>query len=122
MVLVSSLAISRGTPTSNILRFGSGEMTVMAEKFTRLTDKLPLNRPSLPFKRCDKVFNGLPDLCLAGGTPETALSIKVVTWYCKSSHRSSMISWGAPASLFSWNLWLMRIMSTSLCVRSSSLL
>jgi len=33
-----------------------------------------------------------------------------------------MISWGAPASRFSWKRWLILMMSTSLWVRSSSLL
>ncbi len=65
-----------GTPTSLMLRFGSGEITVRAEKLTRLPDKLPLKRPSLPFKRWERVFKGLPDLCLAGGIPETELSKK----------------------------------------------
>src|ERR1041385_8030172 len=52
--------------------------------------------------------------------PAVWVSKYVVMWYCKSSHRSSTMSWGAPASRFSWSRWLMRITSTSLCVRSSS--
>ena len=55
------MAMDRGTPTSLTLRLGSGEMTVLALKFTLLPDKLPLNLPSLPFSLWDKVFSGLPD-------------------------------------------------------------
>ena len=76
---VRILAIGIGTPTSLMLRFGSGEITVRAEKFTRLPERLPLNLPSFPFRRWERVFKGLPDLCLAGGIPETELSKKVVT-------------------------------------------
>ncbi len=46
---VTSFAIISGTPTSLILMLGSGEITVRAEKFTRLPDRLDLKRPSLPF-------------------------------------------------------------------------
>src|SRR3989344_1836626 len=91
---VSSSATMWGTPTSLIDMFGSGEMTVRAEKFTRLPDKLYLNRPSLPFSLCDKVLSGLPDLCRAGGMFVVSLLKYVVTWYCRSSHKSSMMSWG----------------------------
>ena len=78
------------------------------------------NRPSLPFSLWDRVFSGLPDLCLAGGTPEISLSKYVVTWYCRRSQRSSTMSWGAPAAMFSCSLWFILTMSTSLWVRSSS--
>ena len=71
---VSSLAASSGTPTSLIDRPGSGEMTVRALKLTRLPDRLERKRPSLPFNLCTRVFNGLPDRCLAGGMPEVWLS------------------------------------------------
>ncbi len=116
------MAISRGTPTSFMLRFGSGDMTVLALKFTLLPERLPRNRPSFPFSLWERVLRGRPLLWRAGGTPETVLSRKVVMWYWRSSQRSSMISWGAPASRFSWNRWLILMMSTSLWVRSSSLL
>ena len=59
--IVSSLAICIGTPISFILKFGSGEITVRAEKLTLLPDKLLLNLPSFPFKRCARVFRGLPE-------------------------------------------------------------
>ena len=77
--IVRILAMGMGTPTSFMLRLGSGEITVRAEKLTRLPDRLPLNLPSLPFKRWERVLRGLPDLCLAGGIPETELSKNVVT-------------------------------------------
>src|SRR3972149_6438047 len=41
-------------------------------------------------------------------------------WYCRSSHRSSTMSCGAPASRFSRSRWLIRSTSTGLCVGSSS--
>ena len=53
---------------------GSGVITVRAEKFTRLPDKLERKRPSLPFSLYVNVLSGLPDLCLAGGTPLASLS------------------------------------------------
>ena len=71
---VTSFAIISGTPTSLILIFGSGEITVRAEKFTRLPERLDLNLPSFPFNLWVKVFKGLPDLCLDGGTPLASLS------------------------------------------------
>jgi hypothetical protein len=46
---VSSFAINSGIPTSLILSLGSGEITVLAEKFTLLPAKLCLNLPSFPF-------------------------------------------------------------------------
>lgn len=54
-----------GTPTWSILRFGSGVMTVRAEKSTRLPIRLPRIRPSLPFRRCLIDFSGRPDFCVA---------------------------------------------------------
>ena len=41
-------AMLRGTPTWSMRRFGSGVMTVRAEKSTRLPIRLPRMRPSLP--------------------------------------------------------------------------
>ncbi len=89
---VTSLAIISGTPTSLILKVGSGEITVRAEKLTLLPARLLLKRPSFPLRRCANVLSGLPDLCLAGGTPLASLSKYVVTWYCNNSHKSSTIS------------------------------
>ena len=63
-----------GTPTSLMDSRGSGEMTVRAEKFTRLPDRLDLKRPSLPLSLWARVFSGRPDLCLAGGIPDVWLS------------------------------------------------
>ena len=75
----SLMATSLGTPTSLMSRLGSGEMTVRAEKSTRLPERLLLNRPSLPFRRCESVFSALPLRCLAGGMPEASLLKYVVT-------------------------------------------
>ena len=71
---VSSLAAGIGIPTSLMDSRGSGEITVRAEKFTRLPDRLDLKRPSFPFSLWVRVFRGRPDLCLAGGMPEVWLS------------------------------------------------
>lgn len=58
---VRILATCTGTATSSILRFGSGEMTVLPEKSTLFPERFPLNRPefftvnesvSLQFKMC----------------------------------------------------------------------
>src|SRR3990167_8255882 len=97
-------------------------MTVRAAKLTLLPVKLCLNLPSLLLILSVKVFNGSPLLCLAGGTDEVELSKKVVIWYCNKSHKSSTIISGAPALIFSNNLWFILTISPSLCVKSSSLL
>ena len=73
--MVKIRAICSGTPTSLIEIFGSGEITVRAEKSTLFPDRLPLKRPSLPRSLCVSVLKALPDLCLAGGIPATSLSI-----------------------------------------------
>jgi hypothetical protein len=62
--MVISSATSGGTPTSEIEMFGSGDMTVRAEKLTRFPDRLYLKRPSFPFSLCERVLSGLPDLLL----------------------------------------------------------
>src|SRR3989337_278750 len=117
---VSSLAASTGTPTSLIERIGSGEMTVRALKLTRFPERFERKRPSLPVRRWTRVLRGRPERCLAGGIPDVWLSKYVVMWYWRSSHRSSTMSWGAPASRFSRSRWLIRRTSKSLWVRSSS--
>ncbi|MBA7480247.1 hypothetical protein ES707_15696 [subsurface metagenome] len=119
---VSRTAMCMGTPTSLMSRFGSGEITVLAEKSTLFPERLPLNRPSFPFSLWARLLRVLPDLWRAGGMPETSLLKYVVTWYWRSSERSSMMRVGAPASMFSLSLWLILMMSTSLWVRSSSAL
>ncbi len=71
---VSSLAATVGIPTSFMESIGSGEITVRAEKFTRLPERLDLKRPSFPFSLWASVLSGRPDLCLAGGMPDVWLS------------------------------------------------
>jgi len=58
-------AMVRGTPTWSIRRFGSGVMTVRAEKSTRFPIRLPRIRPSFAFSRCLIDFNGRPDFWTA---------------------------------------------------------
>jgi hypothetical protein len=67
------IATSKGTPTSFMSKFGSGETTVRAEKSTLFPERLLLNLPSFPFSLCESVFNALPERCLAGGIPEASL-------------------------------------------------
>src|ERR1041384_6501671 len=64
---VRACAPSAGTPASLMLRLGSGEMTVRAEKLTRLPDRFERKRPSLPFRRCEIVLRGRPERWRAGG-------------------------------------------------------
>src|SRR3989338_3205385 len=120
--MVNFIAITLGTPTSFKSSIGSGLITVLAEKLVLLPAKLCLILPSLLFILSVIVFNGCPDLCLAGGNCAMLLSKKVVIWYCSKSHRSSIIISGAPALIFSNNLWFILTISPSLCVKSSSLL
>jgi len=80
----SRMATSCGTPTSFMSRLGSGDMTVRAEKSTRLPERLLLKRPSLPFNLCERVFRARPLRCRAGGIPDASLLKYVVTWYCKA--------------------------------------
>lgn len=58
-------AILQGTPSSSILIFGSGVITVRAEKSTLFPIKLPLIRPSFALSLLQIDLIGLPDLCVA---------------------------------------------------------
>ena len=49
-----------------MLRYGSGEITDLAQKFTRFPERLLLNLPSFPFSLCVSVFKVRPERCLAG--------------------------------------------------------
>ena len=60
-------------------KLGSGEITVRAEKSTLFPERLLLNRPSFPLRRCEIVFSALPERCLAGGIPDASLLKYVVT-------------------------------------------
>jgi hypothetical protein len=55
--------------TWSIARFGSGVMTVLAEKSTRFPIKFPLIRPSFPLSLALIAFSGRPDFCMAFGKP-----------------------------------------------------
>ena len=56
-------AMLHGTPSSSMAMLGSPDMTVRAEKSTRLPIRLPLTRPDLPFRRWPIDSNGLPERC-----------------------------------------------------------
>jgi len=71
---VRARATSTGIPTSLMESSGSGLITVRAEKFTRLPDRLERNRPSFPLSRWTRVFSGRPERCRAGGIPLVWLS------------------------------------------------
>ncbi len=92
-----------------------------AEKFTLFPERLPRKRPSFLPSRCMSVFSALPERCLAGGSVDISLLIRVETWYWRSSQMSAIMKSGAPISRFFFSRSLMRTTSTSLCVRSSSL-
>jgi hypothetical protein len=48
---VMFLATRTGRPTWDRLRLGTGDMKVLTVQSTCLLDKLPRNRPYLPFRR-----------------------------------------------------------------------
>mmetsp|Transcript_27825 Transcript_27825/g.91056 ORF Transcript_27825/g.91056 Transcript_27825/m.91056 type:complete len:322 (-) Transcript_27825:482-1447(-) len=114
-------AMERGTPSSSRARLGSGVMTERAEKSTRLPMRLPRIRPDLPLRRSEMLFTGRPLLRLARGMPAMLLSKNVVTWYCNSSVSSVTTCAGAPFCSSLRRLMLVRVISWSLEVRSSSL-
>ena len=60
---------------------GSPEMTVRAEKSTRLPMRLPLTRPAFPFKRWPIDNNGRPDRCI-----QIALSARLARLQRDPSH------------------------------------
>ena len=68
------MAIERGTPSSSMPMFGSGVMTVRAEKSTRLPMRLPRTRPSLPLSRCEMLLIGRPLRTVSAGMPGSVLS------------------------------------------------
>ena len=118
--IVSFIATASGTPTSDKSKLGSGEITVLLEKSTLFPESEPLNLPSFPLSLWVKVFRGRPERWWACGIPETSLSKYVVEWYCNKSTKSWTINGGVPASLLSFSLWLTLMISTILCVKSSS--
>ena len=71
-------AMDHGTPSSSSIKFGSGVMTVRAEKSTRLPIKLPRILPALPFKRSEMDLMLRPLRVSARGMPATVLSMKVM--------------------------------------------
>lgn len=72
------MAILIGTPTSSISIDGSGVITVLALKLTRLPVKLPLTLPSLPFHLSWTPFKWRPlRNCLEGSILRLELSIKL---------------------------------------------
>ena len=71
-------AMLHGTPSSSNMRFGSGVMTVRAEKSTRFPIKFPRMRPAFPLRRSLMDLIGLPLRVNARGIPATVLSMKVM--------------------------------------------
>ena len=72
-------ATLNGTPSSLILMFGSGVITLRAEKSTRLPIRFPLIRPSFPLRRCLSVLSALPERWADGLIPGSSLSTSVAT-------------------------------------------
>ena len=71
-------AMLHGTPSSSSIKFGSGVITVRAEKSTRLPMRFPRMRPFLPFRRSEMDLIGRPLLVSDLGCPATVLSINVM--------------------------------------------
>lgn len=63
-------AMLQGTPNSSMAMLGSPEMTVRAEKSTRLPMRLPRTLPDLPFRRWLIDMMGRPDLCRHAGAAQ----------------------------------------------------
>mmetsp|Transcript_29454 Transcript_29454/g.99219 ORF Transcript_29454/g.99219 Transcript_29454/m.99219 type:complete len:219 (-) Transcript_29454:657-1313(-) len=103
-------------------RLGSGEMTVRAEKSTRLPDKLPRKRPDLPFNRWQRPLIGLS--CAAAGPclakPGSSPFKYCATWTCKKFQHSMMILIDPPLSIEAFKETLTSMISCSLMVKSSS--
>ena len=95
-------------------------MTVRAEKSTRFPIRFPRTRPSLPLRRCEMALSGRPERVVAGCTPGRVFVMKVARWYCSSETCCSWMWFGAPLRSCSRNERLVRTMSMSLTVRSSS--
>jgi len=75
MGTVNIFATSTGTPTSFMLRSGSGDITVLEEKFTLLPLRLPLSLPSLPFSLWASVLRVFLPLCESWNMLGNSLSI-----------------------------------------------
>ena len=58
-------AMLHGTPNSSMLIFGSGVITVRAEKSTLFPIKFPLTRPSFAFNLLQIDLIGCPERCVA---------------------------------------------------------
>ena len=117
---VMSMATSSGTPTAYSGRLGSGEMTVRAEKSTRLPLRLPRKRPCLPLRRWHSPRMGRLDLT-AGGSPGRSPLMSAATCTCRKSQFSATILDDAPLASASRSDVFMEMISCSLTVRSSSL-
>ena len=78
---VRFIQIFIGTPSCPMPIFGSGVITLRAEKSTRFPIRLPRTRPSLDFKRSVNALIGRPERCCENGTPEILLFTSVATLY-----------------------------------------
>ena len=58
--------------TWSILMLGSGDITVLPEKSTRLPDRFPRKRPCFPLSRWLKPLMGFLG-CMLSGIPEVSL-------------------------------------------------
>lgn len=88
-ILAAGARYSLRRRTWSIWRFGSGEMTVRPLKSTRLPDRLPRNRPCLPFRRCTKPREGRPVVWNCDGSPGRSLLISMAHWTCMATTGSS---------------------------------
>mmetsp|Transcript_60051 Transcript_60051/g.190767 ORF Transcript_60051/g.190767 Transcript_60051/m.190767 type:complete len:328 (-) Transcript_60051:474-1457(-) len=113
-------AIDHGTPSWSMEMLGSAVITVRAEKSTRFPIRFPRIRPSLDLSRWEIDLIGRPERCSDCGCPAIVLSKYVAMWYCRSCSYSCVTCTPTPAASLALSMLLVRMISASLCVRSSS--
>mmetsp|Transcript_9614 Transcript_9614/g.20489 ORF Transcript_9614/g.20489 Transcript_9614/m.20489 type:complete len:221 (-) Transcript_9614:515-1177(-) len=115
-------AMCCGTHTCVICRLGSGLMTVLPLKSTRLPLRLPLKRPCLPLSLCTKPRRGLPGVWNCRGSPGRSLLMSMAACTCRKSQFSIRFWMGSPRS----RPWRSTLFTSMICmsfmVMSSSLL
>ncbi|OMH85057.1 hypothetical protein AX774_g1382 [Zancudomyces culisetae] len=91
---VRIFATNSGTATSSIPMFGSGDITVRAEKSTLFPDKFPRNLPCFPLSLCVNPLIGFPTIFI--DIPGTSELIYIATANDKKSHCSIIFPIDAP--------------------------
>mmetsp|Transcript_10924 Transcript_10924/g.28760 ORF Transcript_10924/g.28760 Transcript_10924/m.28760 type:complete len:229 (+) Transcript_10924:49-735(+) len=108
-----------GTPTWEMERFGSGEMTVRPEKSTRFPERLPRKRPVLPLRRWLIPRSGLAPV-EDGGRPGRSELMYLAVSICRYSQFSMRRLMETPLLSASRMMEFTWKISVSFMVRSSS--